>query len=456
MKRKPKIIRTIPLYIGFLFLFNPNITVIDLLPDFVGYMLICMGIYRLCDLGGKLTEAYEAFKKMALVDAGKILAVLWIFGMSVPGERNTSILLWTFIFSIIELIILLPAYTKLFAGLTELGYRYPSDALFGMRKKGSRTDSMRNLTYVFVAAKAVLTFLPELADLSNYSYDETTAGFANIYRYIGIIRFLAIVPVAVLGVVWLICSIYYFHRITADKRLMTSLEGKYEDEVLTKKGIFVRRGYKTFMLIFTVALVLTVDLRLDDVNMIPDFLSALLLLIAILTLRKYCGKKVAGIVLLSVGLLFVSVAADILEYKFFDMYYYTAIIKSDEVRRAYVTMSVVSGAKSLISVGVVAAICGMLSGSITEHTGYVLGMEREGEREKTMISNLHGELKNGLKLAVVVFALYAVSDICFNIFAPSFAYIGLINFVFAALAIGVFVKAVAAIGRAIDTKYMLE
>lgn len=456
MTGNKKIIRSAPLYIGFLFLCNPNITVIDFMPDFIGYVLICIALYRMCDLGDKLTEAYEAFKKMALIDAGKVLAIFWIFGMAVPSERNTSVLLWTFVFSLIELIVLIPAYTKLFAGLTDIGYRYPSDALFGMKKRGSRTDSMRIFTYVFVALKSVLTVLPEFADLANYSYDETATSVLNIYRYIGIIRFLAIVPVAIMGIVWLACVVSYFAGIIRDRRLMNALERKYTDDIIPKKGIFTRRGYKTFVLIFTVALALTVDLRLDDVNMIPDFLAAILLIVAVCTLKKYCGKRITVAMLLSTAFLLVSVAAAFSDYRFFSLYYYTAIIKSDEARNAYIFMSVLNGIKSALGVGSIVSICGLLTGVIKEHTGYVVGMERAGEREQRMISELHRELKNGLVAAIVAFSLYAVSDICFDIFAPKFPYIALINFCFGALAIGLFVKALSAIKRAVDTKYMLE
>ena len=456
MKKNIKIIHSLPLCIGLVFLFNPNITVIDLLPDFIGYILICASLYRLCDLNEKLTEAYELFKKMAFIDAGKLLSVFWIFGMTVPSERNTSILLWTFVFSLFELIVLLPAYTKLFSGLTELGYRYPSDALFGMRKRVSRTDAIRNLTYVFVVFKAVLTVLPEFADLANYSYDETTTSVINIYRYIGIIRFLAIVPVVIIGIVWILAVIFYFRRICENSRLMTALASKYSADVLPKKGIFICRGYKTFVLIFTVAILLTVDIRLDSVNMLPDFLAAMLFIVAVTFLRKYCGKRITATAVLLTAFLTVSVVASIVEYRFFSMYYYEAIIKSDEARNAYVLMAVINGVNSLLGAGAFALICRLLSGVVDGHTGYVVGMEREGEREQRMINELHRELKKGLVLATIAFALYSVSDIFYDIYVPDFAYISLVNFAFAAFAVGALVKVLSSVRHAIETKYMLE
>ena len=155
------------LTLAFLFLFNPNLTLIDPLPDFIGYILLCAGIYRLSDIHDRVGEAYKAFKKMIFIDAGKWIAVFWVFGMSVPSERNTSVLLWTFVFAALEFIFLVPAYIKLFDGLTQVGYLYPCKAVFGKNEKRSRADRMRALTVVFVIVKAVLTTLPEFADLTN-------------------------------------------------------------------------------------------------------------------------------------------------------------------------------------------------------------------------------------------------------------------------------------------------
>ena len=79
---------------AFCFLFNPNISVIDFLPDFIGYFFLCIGLSKMADLNEELYEARSAFLRMILIDAGKILAILWIFGMEASGERSSSFLLW--------------------------------------------------------------------------------------------------------------------------------------------------------------------------------------------------------------------------------------------------------------------------------------------------------------------------------------------------------------------------
>ena len=76
--------------VGLLFLFNPNINIIDVLPDFIGYIFLCLGGAKLTDLNESIDRALSAFRKMILIDAGKWLALMWVFGMSVTSERNSS------------------------------------------------------------------------------------------------------------------------------------------------------------------------------------------------------------------------------------------------------------------------------------------------------------------------------------------------------------------------------
>jgi hypothetical protein len=93
---------------------------------------------------------------------------------------------------------------------------------------------------------------------------------------------------------------------------------------------------------------------------------------------------------------------------------------------------------------------------IKKHTGYVVGMERSDAKEEKMISDVHYELRKELVRALVFAAIYTVSDICFDIFAPKVNFMGLINIVCAAACIGFFIKAFSTVQNAIDTKYMLE
>ena len=78
MKKQSKI-QFLPIGLSLIFLFNPNIAVIDVLPDFIGYILISLALIKLSDINETIAEAASLFNKMILIDAAKIFAIVWIF-----------------------------------------------------------------------------------------------------------------------------------------------------------------------------------------------------------------------------------------------------------------------------------------------------------------------------------------------------------------------------------------
>ena len=73
-----------------------------------------------------------------------------------------------------------------------------------------------------------------------------------------------------------------------------------------------------------------------------------------------------------------------------------------------------------------------------------------------MVSDVHRELKGGVTLAVVFAALYGAADICYVVLARWVEFMGLIQVVTGAFFVILFVRALWAIGHAVDTKYMLS
>ena len=89
--------------LSFLFIFNPNINIIDIFPDFIGYILLCVALTPLGDISESIADATAAFKKMIFIDAAKLLALMWVFGISVSSEYNSSLMLWSFVFGVLEI-----------------------------------------------------------------------------------------------------------------------------------------------------------------------------------------------------------------------------------------------------------------------------------------------------------------------------------------------------------------
>ena len=229
------------LAIGFAFTFNPNVAIIDPLPDIIGYAIISFALGRLAMINQTLEEAKRAFEKMMLVDGARLLAIIWIFGMEALSERNTSMLVWCFAFAVLEGIFLIPAYIKLFKGISELGDFYSGTAIHEKAKRGrlSHTEKIRNFAIAFVCLKAIMNVLPELSVLSDSSNVEAVY-VSSLYRYIGVLRGFCFIPVLAVGIVWLVREIKYFKRLRCDVELNASLEKAYAAKEEKQKGLFVK------------------------------------------------------------------------------------------------------------------------------------------------------------------------------------------------------------------------
>lgn len=440
-----------------LFFANPNINIIDFLPDFIGYILLCFALSRLADMNESIGEAVSSFRKMILIDVGKWLALFWVFGLSVTTERNSSLLLWSFVFAVLEGIVLIPAYIKLFRGITELGYFYPNTSVLenSSGNKKSRTDKIRNATVFFVVLKATFAVLPELADLSNSAYDDTSS-FVHIYQYIGTMRMLAFIPVLIVGVVWLIRALRYFASLRKDELFLSGLIEKYETQILPREGIFVRRNFKIAYILFTVALCFTVDFRVEYQNLFPDVFAAIFFFATLWFLQKNTAMK-KGLQYGAAGVYFVAATlSSVSEYWFFSKHYYGAIIKSEEAFYSYLTLFLCNVFKALVFLFLIFVIIRGFYRVIETHTGYVIGKENNDTNEKKMIGSLQKELKASFVLPYVTAILYVVSDLAYDVFAPYFGFMAMINVAIALLCVISFVKALSVLRQAVDTKYMLS
>ena len=444
--------------IALIFLFNPNIAVIDIFPDFVGYIFLCIAFSKLADMNDTVDMAITSFRKMILVDIGKWLSLLWIFGLAGGSERNTSVLLWTFVFSVLEIIFLVPAYSKLFAGITELGYFYENTAIFGDTAKGKKktpTDRMRALTIAFVIAKAVLTVLPEFADLTNSMYDEGSS-VINLYQYIGLLRSFAVLLVMIFGLVWLVCGQVYFGRLFHDKRLVTALCSGYETKVLPKKGLFVKRTFRTSTLLLLIGLILTADFRINSQNLLPDTFAAVALLVALIVLRRRINVKIGAWLSLDLIYLGSTVLTAVAEYYFFSEFYYGAIYKSEMAMVVYNAVLICNLLQLALFIGLLVSIIRAICQVVDNHTGSVEGREQNGIQEKKMAEDVQRELRHSLWYGMIGAGVYVVADVAYLILAPSYGFMSMIHIACAALCVYLFGKAFSSIQTAIETKYMLE
>ncbi|MBR7184476.1 MAG: hypothetical protein IKD37_02590 [Clostridia bacterium] len=292
------------------FFWNPIVAVIDPLPDVVAYLFLWAALKYAADLHAPFADARAAFLRMAWIDALKGAALYWLITVPVAKEQPSAQLLLTFVFAVLELIYALPAWLQFF------------DALFGMiaqngdisryhlaprtkrvsktvgRRKSPRRpkptrpvrtlpEVLRKSTAVWIIARAVLVTLPELTALSAYEHSGYVTNFdVDIYSFRRLFVLCALLVMTVIGIRWLVRMLRLSCRLCRDRELLAHLADRYAKEVQPDEGLFRRRRIKLGFALLTLGALLTVDFYVENLNIIPDWIAAILFFSAILTLRK--------------------------------------------------------------------------------------------------------------------------------------------------------------------------
>ena len=90
---------------GAIMLANPVIAFYDILPDCIGYLLLCISLFRLADLNSSIADALKRFRTLIWISGGGLLMQYYIYHVLSkvpkinPHEIPTTILLCAFAYA---------------------------------------------------------------------------------------------------------------------------------------------------------------------------------------------------------------------------------------------------------------------------------------------------------------------------------------------------------------------
>lgn len=283
---------------GAVCLFDPFISVVDVLPDALGYFLMLLGLSRLADLDDRLMEAARGLRYLALIGVVRFFSLFLAFGLVSPTEQPVFVLLILFTLGVLDCIVFIPMWKNFCGGILYLGSRHDATAMFDRRGLRGRTrvynivERYTAVTTVFFVLRELLVILPEVTVLSHEKGGVEVGEATHFYDFVGLYRMIGVAASLVLGIVWLILTVRFIRKLKSDTTFFEALTEKYRAEVLTRRDLFARRSVKRALFCLLAAAVFTVDLYLDGVNLLPDTLAALFLLLSVVFLRPYTGKNI--------------------------------------------------------------------------------------------------------------------------------------------------------------------
>lgn len=304
-----------PVRLGFavaaaFFLFNPNIMLLDILPDFIGYLLLLTAFSSLAEILPHFDSAVSGFRRMTLVTLLRYPAfylMSWVY-FNETSERPIVPLL-CLSFGALELIFAIPAFRALFTGMEYAAARSDCPGLLylpqkaaapsaagGKKKKRKKKlislSRLSALTTVMLIVKAAAELLPELTFLtSSDSLGYITSHSLNILHYRPYFLVFAGGISLLSGVIWLCRYLSYFRAVSKNQTFLSYLSvGIAEQHRISPESqrdrIFLRAS-----VLLIAGFALQIDLFSNARSILPDFLGILLLLIGSAELTKAAPRN---------------------------------------------------------------------------------------------------------------------------------------------------------------------
>ncbi len=251
---------------GFLFLINPDLVTLDVIPDLIGYCLIAKGLYRLSFLEERIAAARRFAFFLVLSAALKTLSNLIVFSTNIESTRLTVM----FGFFVAELWLGILLVDNAMKGIQYLAIRQNGD----LALKGY--EVVKTFLTVFVIGKSICSFLPTSLAIFFPEVDadpEKVDGFTSILRTYhslkNILFVLSSVVVVALGIYTARVLFAYVSRIRSDRVFCENLDALYREKVTENASVQTRLSVKSAFGMFFVSFVFLADLYLDDISIIP-------------------------------------------------------------------------------------------------------------------------------------------------------------------------------------------
>ncbi len=263
------------LLFGLFFLITPEVSTFDIIPDFIGCLLIMRAISNLAIISGEAEEAKKGFAKLLAVSAVK--SVLFFPLVTVARTDGAIYLAFTVAFAVLSLMYTLPAFRELY---TAIGIQCDN---IGEKIKGTRR--IYSLTSIFFIIKAALSVFPEIVYIPIMKEDISGgAYYPNGFMKTGVSA-IAVVLTLIIGIIWYLIACGYFKRVCKNKALSSYIRMKAAESPVPPEKLITSSISSSFFLL-RISFFCSVSVILDGVNIIPDFVPPVLVLFALTRLKK--------------------------------------------------------------------------------------------------------------------------------------------------------------------------
>lgn len=399
-------------------LINPNINLIDIMPDFVAWFILARLFERAADSAPYFDEAQAAFKKLAWLNLAKIPGFLLIMLVRSKDTLDNNIYtLMSVSFATLEAIFLISAVKNIFNALFHLGERTSAVALISpfasltSKRRSISPDMLKDCTYFFLICKTALYFLPDMFLLTSVTDKGHIVTASKYYPYV----FLFSQALCIfIGVIWFLRIRKYISAVHKEGLFFEALASMAsEDSEMRYETKTKLRSILSVLSLMSVTSLFTVELSFNNwsgINILPHFIYGILLCISLYFLNN--NSKVNKLSFLFGGCFTVSSAISyILSVNFLSKYQYLDLLDTAAARSKYISVQISSLIEFILLAVFLVFVAKSMNNLIISHTG----ISPESERYQRMEKDYHSTLKkkNYILMSLGIFAGAAK---CINVF----------------------------------------
>ena len=425
---------------GLFFLFNPNVDLIDVLPDAIGFGLILYGITPFSHIQIRVADAAKAFRMLTIVELCK-LGSLYFYSFF-TGTEQLMILLITMVFAAFEIFFAWQGFSHLLGGLEDFGDVEKQQKMF------EKIKTIRVFTLIFVIAKAVFAFLPDLTLLDDARYGVVTGtGIASWQDYRGVFTVFAFAVILIVGIVWLCMAVSFFRTVKKEKELLEDINTRATAYYSQTESLIFRHSILALSFLLY-ACFFCLELKIEGYSILPPMISATLFLVFFVLMRRFFQKEALIGVILSMLYVITSGISFVMLYLFADKYYledagfgFSETIIEDingvfEIFDEYFTINLIVALSQIVFFAMMFMVFRIAKRLIAEQAG--LPKSLVDDKDKTDAMRIHEEkadrearasLKKPLVVMMVLAAITSLSCAVFpllQVYFPSFFTIDLV------------------------------
>ncbi len=332
--------------IAAIFLFNPIVSIFDILPDFIGYFLLMKAFTDASYVFDNASETHDAMKRMGLISIFKMVCLVIL-----PSTDATMALVFSFTFSILELMYGIGAFQRLFDTTSFICLRCDEDRFV------SKSEKLKKFTIGFFIVRILCATIPDLFTL--FLSDPSNAWKVR-FRTLAFI--FTVIIALIVGLVWLVRTTSFFKK-TLTKNVNDKIIQAFNEEMKDRQSVFFSKDFIFAIGIIIASMIFAIDVYIDKIEFLSDILIAPIFIVAFAFLikKRYISVgKHEGFLISLLSIHFVVSILNTVFYTIFIKEHLTtdALRKSygifmTEAQRAYLPVRILTGIESLVLLGII-------------------------------------------------------------------------------------------------------